>query len=277
LLDELRLRPKRALGQNFLIDGNILDIIVDAAGIAEGDRILEIGPGLGALTERLLKRGADVLAVEKDHTLCCHLRRWFAGESRLELMEADALEVPADDLLASSVKVASNLPYSTGSRMLVALAQSARRPARMVVTVQKEVAARMAAAAGSRAYGLLGLWLQCDYHVDTVHTVKASCFYPRPEVDSAVMKLERRESRMVPDGLFDRFLTLTKKAFEHRRKRLAGTLDRFVGRPGGTAGWTHVLERAGIRPDARPEDVGPEEWALLAGLAGDAEGTVERA
>jgi len=270
LIAGLGLRPSRTLGQNFLVDGNILDIILRAAGIAAGDRVLEIGPGLGAVTERLLALGAVVKAVEKDRKLHSHLQDLFADSSGLSLVLADALDIPADELLSGFDKVVSNLPYSAGTRLLVAFAQSRNRPRLMVVTVQKEVAARLVAGAGGRDYGLLGLWLQADYEAAIVHAVKATCFLPRPAVDSAVVRLQRRASPLVAGKDRERFYAVSRRAFEHRRKKLAGALSRYAQPPQGGRRWEDLLAEAGIEAGSRPEDIAPAAWSRLASLAGGA-------
>jgi len=149
LLNEMDFHPSRALGQNFLIDGNILDILLDAADVRHRDEILEIGPGLGAVTEALVDSARRVVAVEKDRRLYEHLRERFKDKPKLELICADMLEVDTEALLKTGFnKVVSNLPYSAGSRILINLAMAEAAPERIIVTVQQEVAERLAAQAG---------------------------------------------------------------------------------------------------------------------------------
>ena len=185
--------PNKVLGQNFLIDRNILGSIADAAGDVSGRRVLEVGPGLGVMTEELLKRGAAVTAIEKDPVLARALGEDLgAAYPALRLHCADALEVDWDALLAEGFAAfVSNLPYSVGTRILLDLALRRRAPERLVVMVQTEVAERLAAPAGSPARGQAGVWCQLHYDVSILRKVKPVCFWPRPEVDSSVVLLNR--------------------------------------------------------------------------------------
>ena len=263
-LARMDFHPSRVLGQNFLIDANILRLLLDAAEVTPSDVVLEVGPGLGVVTERLLDRAARVVAIEKDHRLARFLADRFADHAGFELIEADALAVDLGGILARGVDgMVSNLPYSVGSRILIEVVQSAHRPARMAVTVQQEVAERMSASPGSKAYGLLGLWLQADYEVTTVHTVSPSCFWPRPEVKSALVRLVRRQA-VVPEHLREPFYALSKHMFEQRRKQVASLADSAP--PGLCCGSEAVrarLEEMGLDPRVRPERLDPAHWVGL--------------
>lgn len=255
LLSQLGLRPRRALGQNFLIDANILRILLRTAELHRDEQVLEVGPGLGVLTEWLVRYAGRVAAVEKDPVLFGFLQQHFAGAPNLELIHADILDVDLAALLAGGItKVVANLPYSIGSRFLVELFQSATPPARIVVTVQREVAERLAAAPGTAAYGLLGILAQTAYAVKIVKDISPTCFLPPPEVRSAIVALDRlpydREDRPKNRAAF---LTLLQGAFSRRRKQLAPLLKARAG----------LLPRLGIEPRARPEDLSPEQWVRL--------------
>src|ERR1039458_7999775 len=163
ILSERDLKLSKSLGQNFLHDQTQVRRIMAAAEAGPDDKILEIGPGLGPLTEGLLESGAQVLAIEKDRRLFDFLQQKFAGASRLELMHADALDHLKTNRSWGGWKLVSNLPYSVGSSILVELAQAENPPERMVATLQIEVAARVTAEAGSKHYGILGLLLQLRY------------------------------------------------------------------------------------------------------------------
>ena len=252
LLASLKFRPSKTLGQNFLVDGNILRIMLDTAEIGPEDQVLEIGPGLGVLTEGLLARAKRVVAIELDKRLYAYLRERFAGEKNLELIPGDALDADFNALMKSGInKVASNLPYGAGSRILVELFESNPAPVRMSVTVQHEVADRLAAQPGTKKYGLLSVLAQLDYEVEIRKIVAASCFYPAPQVKSAIVSLRRRP---VPRELRDRavFKDLVKKAFSQRRKQI-GTILRGAN-----------FENAGINPASRPEELYVEDWCRLA-------------
>jgi len=257
--------PSRALGQNFLVDRNILALIVRHAGIAAGDHVLEIGPGLGALTALLLAEGARVTAIEKDHRLCGYLREIFAGQSALKLIEGDALDEDLPTLLAGGIgTVVANLPYSTGSRMLVDLCEAKAAPARLCVTVQQEVADRLTARPGGRQSGVLTVRCGCRYDIRQVHTVSSGCFWPRPTVGSAVLVMERKRPALDPAAA-TRYQALTDFAFKRRRKQLAATLASApppVHIP--AAACRDWLIAAGLPPTARPEDLSPAQWRALA-------------
>lgn len=263
--------PSRALGQNFLIDLNIRDAIVRAAGIAPGARILEIGPGLGALTEGLLAAGARVTAVEKDARLAGRLAPALGSPAALRVLAADALTLDWDGLLADGFPACvSNLPYSVGTRILLDLAFRGNAPGRFVLLVQTEVAGRFAAGPGSPARGQAGVWLQLDYDVTTVREVRPSCFWPRPEVSSTVVRLDRRPC-FLPAAARPFFFLLSRHAFMHRRKQL-GTILRAA--PGALAcpeaEAARRIERAGLDPRIRPEALGNAQWQALARVYAEA-------
>ena len=252
--------PNKTLGQNFLIDRNALESIVDAglsgipAAKVSGSRILEIGPGMGVLTEEMLNRGCRVVAVEKDPVLANRLKASLGDPEGLEVIAGDALDVigrftgPGAPAFEAMV---SNLPYQAGTRILLDLVRSRALPA-MTVLVQTEVAERLAAGPGSKTRGLAGVWTQLDYDVRIVRKVAASCFWPRPEIGSSVVRLERHDRTV---GLSaeerDLFYRLTKQAFEHRRKQL-GSIFKDM-----------------IQSTARAEELSNDDWlALVKGLLG---------
>jgi len=294
--------PNKVLGQNFLIDQNALKAIVDAGlekvkvegeGEGEGEgpcRVLEIGPGLGVLTEEMLKRGCMVTAVEKDPVLAERLvqeaKTKVEGEQwwkNLKVIAGDALEVigqrskvkgqteeggqrskvkgqteefdhlcltsdlgPLTSSLTSSLTsfscMVSNLPYQAGTRILLDLVKSRSIPS-MTVLVQTEVAERLAAGPGSKTRGLAGVWAQLDYDVRIVRKVSASCFWPRPEIGSSVVRLDRHDrNASLAEEERRLFHRLTKQAFEHRRKQL-GSIFKDM-----------------IQSSARAEELSNEEW-----------------
>ena len=259
LLDQLKLRPRRALGQNFLIDANILRILLSTANLHQDDHVLEIGPGLGVVTEWLLRWSGRVTAIEVDPTLAAHLRRRFADEPRLTLIEADALDVNVKDLLAGGVnKVVANLPYSIGSRFMVNLVMASSAPERIVVTVQREVADRLTAAPGTKDYGLLGILAQQRYTVRRRKDVSPTCFLPAPEVRSAIVDMKRNETNRLATEERPLFLDLLQYAFSRRRKQLLPTLKGYAGR--SEEALAPLFARWKIKPQARPEDLSPVQW-----------------
>ena len=220
ILAESDIRLTKSLGQHFLHDGNQIRRIVELAKLAAGDSVLEVGPGLGALTDALLERAARVLAIEKDRRLERHLQCRFAGFPALELVLDDAMEYVRRrrDHDWSEWKLIANLPYSVGSALLVELALMPASPARLTVTLQAEVVGRIRADAGSREYGLLSLLLQIKYVPTDWFRVPAACFFPVPEVTSACIDLERRTRPLVEGAELTRFVRIVRLGFSQRRK-----------------------------------------------------------
>ncbi|HEY1789071.1 MAG TPA: 16S rRNA (adenine(1518)-N(6)/adenine(1519)-N(6))-dimethyltransferase RsmA [Verrucomicrobiae bacterium] len=210
----------KSLGQNFLHDQNQLRRIVEAAQLSGGDKVLEIGPGLGPLTELLLENAGHVLAIEKDARLTGLLRERFQNP-KFELIEADALDfLKSGTRDWSDRKVVSNLPYSVASPILVELACGARAPKGIVATLQWEVARRLAAQPDSEDYGILTLLVQLDFEPRDVFKIPASCFFPEPDVESACVVLDRREQPLLPENLRKSFVKIVKRAFSQRRKMM---------------------------------------------------------
>ena len=259
LLEQLGHRPNRGLGQNYLIDANILDIIADAAEILPGEHVLEIGPGLGALTERILPRAASVTCIEKDPTMAHYLKSRFTG---FNLIESDALDVDLDALFAGGItKVAANLPYSVASRLMVNISECEHRPALMSLTIQKEVADRLTAPAGNKHYGVLGILTGAFYVNTLVKKISPSCFLPAPKVWSAVVRMERRTEPLVAEEEYPMFKKLVKSCFSQRRKQLGTILKKL-----GVSPVDELLADAGIKHTDRPEVIEIERWAELARL-----------
>jgi 16S rRNA (adenine1518-N6/adenine1519-N6)-dimethyltransferase len=245
LLAKRDIQLTRSLGQNFLHDGNQLRRIVDAAEIRPADKILEIGPGLGPLTELLLEKAGEVLAIEMDARLVEFLCERFGTEQRNPDLLADSLagqpEKPAepekgaafhllhDDALAflkreprdwSDWKLVANLPYSVASPILVELAAGPRAPKMIVATLQLEVAKRLMAQADDDDYGILTLLVQLDFEPRGSFKIPPECFFPSPDVDSACVVLERRATPLLPENLRATFVKIVKRGFSQRRKMM---------------------------------------------------------
>lgn len=266
LADRCGFHPSRALGQNFLIDGNILDILIEAAGIRAGDRVLEVGPGMGVVTAALLARGAHVTAIEKDHRLSALLRDTFGGEPALELIEGDALDLAVPLVREKAIgSLVSNLPYNPGSRIMIDLLCAEVPPQAMTVTVQLEVAERLTAVPGTKAYGLLGLWSQLHCEVRLVKIVSPTCFWPRPAIRSAIVTLRRRSQPLLEAAALPRFYALTRYAFQHRRKQLVSLLTKAPASLNLDADEIRArLAVAGLDDTVRPENLPVEAWCALA-------------
>jgi 16S rRNA (adenine1518-N6/adenine1519-N6)-dimethyltransferase len=253
------IRLTKSLGQNFLHDANQLERIIRAAEVEPGDRILEIGPGLGPLTQGLLDRQATVLAIEIDHRLYAILQRRFGAS--LQLIQFDALDYIRErkDADWSGWKLVSNLPYSVASPILVELAQMRGRPERMVATLQIEVAQKILADAGTEDYGLLSLLLQLRYRPAGSFKIPASCFFPEPDVASACITLLRRSEPLLPFELEQTFDLLIKRAFSQRRKMMFKLLKEAWPESSLSA----AFQAAGLKQDIRAEKVTLEQFVTL--------------
>jgi 16S rRNA (adenine1518-N6/adenine1519-N6)-dimethyltransferase len=250
----------KSLGQNFLHDANQLQKIVEAGELSNADKVLEIGPGLGPLTELLLEKAGEVLAIEMDRRLVEVLREQFASANNLNLLHADALEFlrrePRD---WGDWKLVANLPYSVASPILVELAQSPRRPERMVTTLQLEVAQRLMAQADDDDYGVLTLLVQLDYEPRDSFKIPADCFFPAPNVDSMCVVLQRRARPLLADGQRAAFVKIVKRAFSQRRKMMLKLLKQD---------WTvdklaAAFAELKISPQERAEKLSLEQFVAL--------------
>jgi 16S rRNA (adenine1518-N6/adenine1519-N6)-dimethyltransferase len=268
LLRDEGLRPRRALSQNFLTDPDALDAIVAAAELRPGDRVVEIGPGLGVLTRRLLAAGASVIAVELDPRLADYLRRELDGVPRFELIEADALSIHPRDVVpnAAPFKLVANIPYHITSPLLHAFLEGERPPELTVLLVQLEVAERVAAPPGQMSY--LSVFAQNVAEAQVVARVPAAAFEPAPDVDSAILRLRRRETPEIgPGPRREPFYRLVQAGFRQRRKQLHNALGRELPIP------RDELEAAfagcGIDSERRPQTLSVAEWHCLLDAVGD--------
>jgi len=266
VLGERGIQLTKSLGQNFLHDGNQLRRIVAAAELKPADKVLEIGPGLGPLTELLLKQSAEVLAIEKDHRLVELLRERFAEVGRLTLARDDALDyVRSKQRNWSDWKLVANLPYSVASPILVELAQATGCPERMVVTLQLEVAQRLMAKPGDKDYGVLTLLVQLRYEPRGWFKIPASCFFPAPDVDSACVTLVRRAHPLLSEAEVEMFTQIVKRAFSQRRKMMFKLLKEEW--PENTL--ERIFEQTRIPPQARAETVSLDLFIELATVLRD--------
>ncbi len=262
LLEQLGIRPGRGLGQNFLFDGNLLDFIVRTAGIQPGETILEVGPGLGALTRRLLAAGAEVYAAEFDSRICAYWRREIAAGTaeHLHLIEGDACRVDFARELPGPFRAVANLPYAASSVLIAHFLELEEPPAGMVFMLQKEMAQRLAAGVGVKNYGALSVRTQQLYEVNIARIVPPEVFFPPPEVESAVVTF-RRKADIKPVAERRQLERMVKIAFAQRRKQLANVLGVLYGRDR----IKELLQTLGLSPEARPENLSLEMWEKLTG------------
>jgi 16S rRNA (adenine1518-N6/adenine1519-N6)-dimethyltransferase len=260
LLEEKGIRLTKSLGQSFLHDANQLRRIVAAAELTKTDRVLEIGPGLGPLTELLVERAGEILAIEKDARLVEVLKERLKMPI-LHLLQDDALDYLCREARDwSAWKLVANLPYSVASPILVELAQARRGPQRMVATLQLEVAKRLMAKPGTPDYGLLTLLIQFDYEPQSWFKIPASCFFPEPDVDSACVCLVRREQTLLAQEARDTYARIVKRSFSQRRKMMFKLLKEDWPEPRLAA----EFERQMLSPRVRAEEVSLEQFAQMA-------------
>jgi 16S rRNA (adenine1518-N6/adenine1519-N6)-dimethyltransferase len=265
LLAKLGHLPKRFLGQNFLVDGNIVRKSLELAQIAPGDAVVEVGPGLGTLTGALLEAGAEVWAVEMDRTLHAHLEEGLLAQfpATFHLVEGDAVDLPLAGIptdRAHASKVVANLPYAISTPWMDGVLAGSL-PARMVLMLQKEAADRYASEPGGRSFGAISIFLQAAYEIVPGHRVSPGCFYPRPEVDSALLHLVRRPEPYVfsPGNR-----ALIRRCFQQRRKQLGAILREQI--PVQEAECRELLRAGGFSPTVRAEAVPVPTWIRLASL-----------
>lgn len=250
-LKRIDARPKKSLSQNFLVDPNIVRKIVQKAEIQPGDRVLEIGPGPGALTEALLAAGATVAAVEKDTLFAKELSRLQTPDQRLTVFEGDILEF--DWLRLPPSKIVANLPYHITAPILEKIFLHADRFSCLTIMVQKEVAVRMAAKEGCKDFGSLSLFVQFYSEIAGSFNVPANCFYPAPKIDSSVIRLNFRPTPSVPK---EPFFKLIRQAFQQRRKMISTSLGPLFS----SSEVKQALAAIGSLPDARPEALSLSQW-----------------
>jgi len=304
LLSAAGVSPNRRLGQHFLVDLNLMRLLIDSAQIGPRDVVLEVGAGTGSLTEALAEQAGHVISVELDRTLAGIAQSQLAGAHNVQIINADVLSgkdtinpivqeavtqaqarLRNTDSIPGRLLLVSNLPYDVASPVMINLVKGPVTADAMFVTVQREVAERMTARPGSRDYGTLGIFLQATGVIEAVRLLKPSVFWPPPGVDSAMVRYARDQakSRQILDmDLFGRVVGLF---IGHRRKMLRACVkqappelcgrarrghparDSRAGRPrheGGRGFWSRIFEQHTIDPTRRPEELSPEQYVDLA-------------
>ena len=268
ILRQFGLRPKKRLGQHFLVDEAVLDCILSAAELNHGDIVVEIGPGLGILTEGLAKRGARVIAVELDSRLVTLLRKRLSSLPDVRVVHGDILKLSPEQLLAGHLpasepdrgyKVIANLPYYITSPVLRHFLEGGARPSRMVVMVQKEVGEAIAARPGKMS--LLSVKTQFYSRPTIIAHVPAASFYPPPKVESVVLRLDVYSQAPIEVSDVASFFEVVMRGFSSRRKQLRNSLAHSLEMPPGEV--AALLERAGIEAKRRAETLSLEEWREL--------------
>jgi 16S rRNA (adenine1518-N6/adenine1519-N6)-dimethyltransferase len=259
LLDQSGLAPRRDLGQNFVADANTVRRIASLSGVGPGDRVVEIGAGLGSLTLALADTGADVTAVEVDTGVVAVLRDVVADRANVTVVEADAMRVDWQALLAGAERwtLVANLPYNVATPLVCDLLDDVPPIESMLVMVQREVAERFAAPPGNKQYGAVSVKIAYWATARIAGHVPASVFVPRPNVESALVRIDRREPPAVDrEALF----ALVRTAFGQRRKMLRRSLAGAIA--------PDAFDAAGVSPEARPEQLAIADWVRLTNAAG---------
>ena len=260
-LREIRVSPVKTLGQNFLHDQNLARWIVQRAELSPEDYVVEVGPGLGALTAPALESGARVLAIEKDARLAEFLRERFPSD-RLQVLRADALEFDVRSLFAQPrVKFIGNLPYNISSQLLLRFTAYPSPISLWLCMLQKEMARRLSAEPRTPDYGALTLIVQLHYRVEYLRSVPSTVFLPRPEVDSAFVKITPRGPTELPDHDPKLFAQLVRQGFSQRRKQLQKLLRDHI------SNWETAADECGFEPKARAEELSLEQWIALSNFA----------
>lgn len=260
LLAEHDIRPSKALGQNFVADGNTVERIARLAQLPPGSTVIEVGAGLGSLTLALAAVGARVIAIEIDRRLAAALKQVVAGLD-VEVVEADALRLDWTEVLTglpSPVALVANLPYSVATPLVVRVLEEAPAIGRLLVMVQREVGERWVARPGDAAYGAVSVKIAYWATASVVGRVPATVFVPTPKVESVLVSIQRRPEPAIDPAVvpYTRFEAVVRAGFAHRRKMLRRSLAGTVE--------PDAFEAAGVAPSARAEELGVAAWGELA-------------
>ena len=266
ILKRHHIRPVKRLGQSFLVDNNITSRIVDASKIGGDDTVVEIGAGLGAMTSMIAERAKKVIAVEIDPKLVNVLNEELKEISNIEIVHKDVLRYDFSSPLSEDgkIKVIGNIPYNISSQILFRLIEFRDHISSATLMFQKEVADRIAAAAGTKEYGILSVIIPMYAVLSTIMTVPSSCFHPKPKVDSSVLKMDMRERSLFELSDHDIFLKTVKAAFSKRRKTLANNLKGMDTVCSREMNVSSLLVEAGIDGRRRGETLTVEEFGRLA-------------
>ncbi len=272
--------PRKRLGQHFLIDLNLMRLLVDSANITNNDIVLEVGCGTGSLTEALIEKAGMVIAVELDRTLAEIAQSRLANAENIELINTDILEnkntlnrtvtkalESARKKNQGRVLLVANLPYNAASPTILNLVTGPMVADAMYVTVQKEVADRMTAGPASSDYGSLSIFLAAAGDVKTLRILKPTVFWPQPQVDSAMVKFVRDQEKLKHIENMEFFSQAVHLFMGHRRKTLIACSKLACGKLAKINNWPEIFERCSIDPKQRPENLGADEYIAIANLS----------
>lgn len=258
LLQSHNLWAKKSLGQNFLVDEKALHSVVEAAELSLEDQVIEVGPGTGFLTEKLIEQAGQVTAIELDRDMIELLRERFAHVEHLEILNEDALKFQILNTKFQSYKVVANIPYYITSPLIKHFLHSAHPPSLMVLLVQKEVAEKICGKGGKT---LLSVQVEVFGEPELVALVQSHCFYPAPKVDSAILRIRPYAQPLIPLDQQKDFFRLVKFGYSQKRKKLSNTLA--AGLHLKSSEVAERMRQMGMDPDLRAEHLGVEEWRKL--------------
>jgi len=282
LLSSAGIKPNKRLGQHFLIDLNLMRLLVDSANIQKNDIVLEVGCGTGSMTEALAEKAGKVIAVELDPNLCEIAEKKLSNTENLQLINADILESKhnlnpavtatlglACEVCRGRILLVANLPYDVASSLLMNLIMGPAIADAMYVTVQKEVADRMTAVAASGNYGILSIFLGATGDVKTIRTLKPAVFWPQPQVDSAMVGFVRNQAKSGRIANMELFSEIVHLFMGHRRKTLLSCSKLAHGKLTNITDWPRIFQQCSINPKQRPDTLSPQEYIAIANCAGN--------
>lgn len=274
--------PNKRLGQHFLIDLNLLEFLLNNAGITENDIVLEVGTGTGSLTSELVKRSGKVVAVEYDEVLAAITQQQFKNKPNFELVAADVLEnkntinhsvieklLHAKEEFYGRVLLVANLPYNVASCVMLNLLDGDVVADSMIVTVQKEVAERMAAKPGSDDYGILSIFLSAMGQCKMLRKLSPKVFWPEPQVESAMVRFDRDQKKVAEIHNVPLFKETVNLFMNHRRKMMRACVKHAEGRLAHIHHWEDIFTRSFVEPHHRPEELTAENYISIANLCNE--------
>ncbi|MCK5225652.1 MAG: ribosomal RNA small subunit methyltransferase A [Planctomycetes bacterium] len=279
LLEAAGVKPNKRLGQNFLIDLNLMRLLLDSAQIGKNDIVLEIGCGTGSLTEALSEKAGQVISVEIDSTLAEITKNQLAQAENVQVLQTDALKnknnlnpvvtgaiEKARNKFSGKLLLVANLPYSVACPVMLNLIKSEITADEMYVTIQKEVAERMTAKPDNKHYGTLSIYLAATGETKIIRVLKPKVFWPQPQVASAIVSFVRKKEKTDKIKNMELFGEIVSFLMCHRRKTLSGCVKLATGKLENNKKWLEIFESCSINPKARPEKLSPEDYIAIANM-----------
>jgi 16S rRNA (adenine1518-N6/adenine1519-N6)-dimethyltransferase len=277
LLASASIRPNKRLGQHFLIDLNLMRLLIENANIGGDDVVLEVGCGTGSLTEAIAEKAGYCIAVEYDRKLAEIAKIQLQGRRNVEIINSDILESKtaisqivlgaieqSSEKYKGRILLVANLPYNVASPVILNLVKGPTAADSMYVTVQKEVAQRMTASAGSSDYGILSIYLEAAGEVKTIRIVRSTAFWPQPQVDSAMVSFVRKKEKVSRIQDMSLFSEIVKLFMRHRRKSLRSCTKSACDILVKIDNWAEIFEQCSIAPTLRPDQLSPKHYIALA-------------